>query len=253
MIDELQLSQPQPGVAMITLNRAKARNALTTTMQRALDSLLATLAKDDGVRAVVVAGAGDQAFSAGYDIKELGTFDEAQMLANYSEREAMIRHVADFPKPLIGAINGLAHGAGAIISSLFDIRVGSAKSEFRFTAVAYGGVNNTWQLPRVVGLAKALEFTMTGRVIRAEEALRAGLLNELVPEDQVREKAIEIAASIAVHPPAGVRQHKALIRASLGRSIEEAYEAENAVMRGSLRPSRPADLFQSFLADHPDR
>lgn len=253
MIDELQLSRPRPGVAMITLNRAKARNAMTTAMQRALDSLLATLAIDDDVRAIVITGAGDQAFSAGYDIKELGAFGEDQMLANYAEREALIRHLADFPKPLIGAINGVAHGAGAIISSLFDIRVGCARSEFRFTAVAYGGVNNTWQLPRIVGVAKALEFTMTARAIAADEALRAGLLNELVPDEQLRDKAVEIAASIAQHPPAAVRQHKALIRASLDRSIDEAYEAENAVMRSSLRPSRPADLFQSFLADHPDR
>lgn len=165
----------------------------------------------------------------------------------------MVWYLASYPKPLIGAINGSAHGAGAIIATVLDIRVGGSRSDFRFTAAAYGGANNTWQLPKIVGMAKALEFVMTSRRIGAQEAAQAGLLNHLVPDDQVLEKALDIASQIAANPSAAVCWHKALIHANIGRSYEDAYLAENAVMNSELRPSRPDQIFQSFLADHPRR
>ena len=220
-------------------------------MQHELDELLRELGTDVAVRAVVFTGAGEQAFSAGYDIKELGGFDVDAMLANYEERRTLVWNVASFPKPLIGAIKGSAHGAGAILATAFDIRVGSAQTDFRFTAAAYNGVNNTWQLPKVVGLAKALEFTMTARRIYGDEALAAGLLNHLVEPNQVLTKAVEIAAQIAAHPPAGVQWHKALMHANIDRSLADAYAAENEVMSTVMRPERPDQIFSGFLGKKP--
>lgn len=245
---ELQLQRPAEGLALLTINRPKARNALTTTLQFELDAALKHLMQDDEVRAVVVTGAGDRAFSAGYDLKEMHGFDQDWMLLNYLDRQGLMAAVASYPKPLIGALNGLSHGGGAILATLFDIRVGCSRSEFRFTAAAYNGVNNTWQLPRIVGQAKALEFTMTARPVAAEEALAAGLLNHLVGDDEVLDKALEIAAMIAANPEGGIRWHKALIRANAGRSIDEALQAENGVMSGELRPGKPSAVFREFLA-----
>lgn len=245
--DLLKLDAPSDAVRVITLNRPEARNAITTAMQRGLDEILRELGADAHVRAVVLTGAGDQAFSAGYDIKELAGFDVDAMLANYDERRPLIWNVASFPKPLIGAIRGAAHGAGAIIATALDIRVGGTSTDFRFTAAAYNGVNNTWQLPRVVGLARALEYTMTARRVSGPEALAAGLLNRLVADDAVLETAIEIATQIAAHPPAGVQWHKALLRSNVDRGLEDAYAAENEVMNTVMRPGRPAEIFDGFL------
>ncbi|HKY91950.1 MAG TPA: enoyl-CoA hydratase/isomerase family protein, partial [Nevskiaceae bacterium] len=205
------ITRPADGVALVTLDRPAVRNAITTAMQRVLDAALRDLQRDDGVRAIVVTGAGEQAFSAGYDVKELATFDEDAMLVNYLERQALIGAIATYPKPLVGAINGAAHGGGAILATLLDIRVGGSRTDFRFTAAAYGGVNNTWQLPSLVGLAKALEFTMTAKRIDAAEALQCGLLNHAVADDRVLPLSLELAAQIAAHPAPAVQWHKALM------------------------------------------
>jgi enoyl-CoA hydratase/carnithine racemase len=243
----LALDRPADGVHVITLNRPAARNAINTAMQQELDDLLRTLEHDTEARAIVLAGTGDKAFSAGYDIKEMEGYGADAMLANYAQRQQWVGYVAQYGKPLIGAINGAAHGAGAILATALDIRVGCSRSEFRFTAALYNGVNNTWQLPPIVGFAKAKEFVMTGRRVGAEEALQTGLLNHLVADDAVVATAVEIAAQIAANPPAGVFWHKALIHAGLGRSYEDAYNAENAIMATELRPGRPAQLFERFL------
>lgn len=246
-MSEVLVESRGSGVRLVTLHRPQARNALLTSMQHQLDQHLAQLRDDDAVRAVVITGAGDKAFCAGYDIRELEALDEAGTLANYALRRPLIWNVAAFPKPLIGAINGSAHGAGAIIAVACDMRVGSPLTQFRFTAAAYGGVNNTWHLPRVVGLSRALEYTMTARRVGGTEAFQAGLLNHLVPPEQVLETALDIATQIAAHPPRGVQWHKRLIHDNHDRSVEQAYAAENEWMLSTYRPGRPEDLFRDVL------
>ncbi|MDB5970153.1 MAG: crotonase [Hydrocarboniphaga sp.] len=243
----LLIQRPADGVALVLINRPAARNALDIATQQQLDEALRGLAADENVRAIVITGAGDQSFSAGYDLKEMQHFDtEALMLAQL-RREPWIWAIAQYPKPLIGAINGHAHGAGAIIAAALDIRVGCSRSDFRFTAINYGGANNTWQLPKVVGLAKAKEFIMTGRNIGPTEALQAGLLNHVVADDQLLAKAVEIAALIAAHSSEALYHVKALMHDNFGRGYEEAYRAENAVMMNELKPAPPAQSFEKFL------
>jgi len=246
----LLIDQPAEGVALITLNRPRSRNALTLDMQAELNEALRQMERDEAVRAIVITGA-DKSFCAGYDLHEMKDMSADALVLAQLRREPWIWYTATHPKPLIGAINGAAHGVGAIIATALDIRVGCAATEFRYTAVAYGGANNTWQLPPVVGLAKAKEFLLTGRRVGAEEAIQAGLLNHLVSPEELVAKAVEIAALIAANPPEGVRWHKALIHAHLGHGYEEAYRAENAVMMNELRPRPPAEIFSGFLAKHP--
>lgn len=246
-MSEIRIETAGDGIRLITLDRPQARNALHTEMQRELDAALQGLAKDDEVRAVVITGAGEQAFCAGYDIRELAGFDEAGTLANYEARRPLVWNFAAFPKPFIGAIRGSAHGAGAILATTLDMRIGSRETDFRFTAAAYGGVNNTWQLPRIIGLPRALEYTMTARRIYGDEALSAGLLNHLVEPGAELAKALDLARQIAAHPPQGVQWHKVLMRQSLDRSVSEAYEAENTLMTSQYRPGRPDALFRNTL------
>ena len=246
MSEALLLETPAEGVTLVTLNRPQSRNALDLATQLELDDLLNQLANDETVRAIVITGAGDKAFSAGYDLREMKNFDANKLALVQLEREPCIWNIASYPKPLIGAINGFAHGAGAIIATALDIRVGCSRTDFKFTAINYGGANNTWHLPRVVGLAKAKEFIMTGRSIGADEALAAGLLNHVVADDEVVSKAIEIAALIATHDAGALYHVKALMHANFERGYEEAYRAENAVMMNELRPRPPSEIFQDF-------
>ena len=246
MSDSLLLETPVEGVALVTINRPQSRNALDLATQLELDDLLNQIAADDAVRAVVITGAGDKAFSAGYDLREMKNFDANKLALVQLEREPCIWNIASYPKPLIGAINGFAHGAGAIIATALDIRVGGRNTDFKFTAINYGGANNTWHLPHVVGLAKAKEFIMTGRSIGADEALASGLLNHVVADDAVLSKAIEIAALIATHDAGALYHVKALLHANIDRGFEEGYRAENAVMMNELRPRPPSEIFQDF-------
>ncbi|NGY04311.1 enoyl-CoA hydratase/isomerase family protein [Solimonas terrae] len=247
-IDEtLLISAPAAGVRLITFNRPAARNALTLQMQEALDTALTAFEDDRDVRALVLAGAGDRAFSAGYDIHEMQHFDEATLDAAQQRREVWLWHLASYAKPIVAAVNGAAHGAGAIIATAADIRIGCGASDFRYTAGAYGYANNTWQLAPIVGLAKAKEYLLTAARIDAGEALQSGLLNQLVDAASVRERAIDTAAMIAANPPDGVQATKRLLHAAIGDSYEAAYRRENALMHGALRPGKPADMFKGFL------
>lgn len=245
--ESLKLDRLDGGVCVLTLNRPDARNAIDSRMQAALDAALRELEADAAVRAIVLTGAGDKAFSAGYDIKEFEALDEDGLLRDYLQRQDWVWNLASYSKPLIGAINGIAYGAGAIIATALDLRIGGTRTVFRYTAASYGGVNNTWHLPRVVGLAKAKEFLMTARRVEADEALQAGLLNRVVADDAVLDAAVELAAQIATHPPAGVYWHKTLLHEQFGTSCRQAFERENQVMSNQLRPGRPADVFGTFL------
>lgn len=246
----LLLSSPAEGVSVVSFNRPEARNAINQAMQHEIAAVMSQLAADDSVRVVIITGEGDKAFSGGYDVREMGDWDDEQMLNANLRREPWIWQFANYPKPLIAAINGVAHGAGAIIAAAVDIRIGCSRTDIRFTATSYGGANNTWQLPLIVGWAKAKEFTLTARRIGADEAFQAGLLNHLVADDELLNKAIEIASEIAVHPPQAVRWTKQLIHEHVGRGYGDAYRAENMVMTTVLKPTRPEHIFKKFLSAH---
>lgn len=249
MPDEPQLliSTPASGVRLICLNRPAQRNALTLAMQERLDEHLAAFAGDDTVGAIVLSGAGDKAFSAGYDIYEMQHFDEAALDAAQQRREHWLWRLATYAKPIVAAVNGAAHGVGAIIATAVDIRIGCPATNFRYTAGAYGYANNTWQLAPVVGLAKAKEYLLTAAPVSADEALRSGLLNQLVDAASLQRTAVDMAATIAANPSAGMQATKRLLHEAIGDSYEAAYRRENALMHGALKPGKPADMFKDFL------
>jgi enoyl-CoA hydratase/carnithine racemase len=156
-------------------------------------------------------------------------------------------HLADFPKPIIGAINGLAYGAGAQLTSMLDIRIGCEHAEFRFLAARYGRANSTWSLPLVVGMPKAKELLYTGRIVKAEEAGRIGLLNQLVPCAQLRDSALETARLISENDPRMVRGIKRLLHDDVGMPWRERYDNEQNARKSWLKSNHPRDGFKEFL------
>jgi len=246
-------SEKLEGVAMITLNRPEKLNALSFLLMQEVDDALTRYEADDDVRAVILTGAGDRAFSAGADIHEMAGLS-AEELATRTERRGEISwHIANYAKPLIGAINGLAYGGAALLSSSLDIRIGCEKTQFRFLAASYGRVNSSWSLPMLVGWPKAKELLFTGRVVTAEEAERIGLLNQIVPTWKVVEAAIEMGQAIAKNDPRMVQGLKRLLHEGAGMSLQERYEFEEDARHSWLLAGHPRDSFKDFLARKPVR
>src|SRR5579872_752343 len=162
---EFILAERRDGVALITLNRPDKLNALSFPLMSELDDALTEYEGDDSIGAVILTGAGDRAFSAGADIHEMAGLSSEELAKRAATRGEISWHIASYTKPIIGAINGLAYGGAALLSSSLDLRIGCEKTQFRFLAATYGRVNSTWSLPALVGTPKAKELLYTGRAI----------------------------------------------------------------------------------------
>jgi enoyl-CoA hydratase/carnithine racemase len=218
----------QGGVALFTLNRPASLNAINSAMAAQLGACLDRASHDGACRAIVLTGAGERAFSAGYDIDEMKRLNGVELLAQFAARDPLLWKIANHRLPIIVAMNGISFGAGALIAAAADIRVGSNRTRFKVTATKYNGANATWILPHIVGIGLAKEILFTSREIEGEEALKIGLLNQLVAHESVLEKAMETAALIAALPPDGVPRVKQLINSTIGRSFQDQFQAEHA-------------------------
>jgi len=251
MAYEFILSERMHDVALITLNRPEKLNALSFGLVRELDEALTEYEEDDAVKAVILTGAGERAFSAGADIHEMAGLSSEELAQRQAFRSEATWHVATFAKPLIGAINGLAYGGAALLSSSLDLRIGCEKTQFRFLAASYGRVNSTWSLPLLVGLPKAKELLYTGRVVAAEEAERIGLLNQIVPAARLVETAVEIGQMIAKNDARMVQGIKRLLHEQIGMGWRDCYATEEDARATWLLAGHPREGFKEFLGRKP--
>jgi enoyl-CoA hydratase/carnithine racemase len=225
-------------VAILTLNRPDIRNAYTDLpiIEEILDAIQ-RVQNDPSVSVMILTGAGS-AFSAGGNVKDMynkqGMFggDPAEVRQGYRhgiQRIPLAMEKLDVPT--IAAVNGPAIGAGCDLTCMCDIRIASEKARFGETFVSVGiipGDGGAYFLPRVVGFAKALEMAFTCRVIDAGEALRIGLVSEVVPAEQLLERALEVADEIARQPARILRLAKRLFYASQGMNLESVLEMSAA-------------------------
>jgi len=244
------LTEIEDGVATITLNRPDKLNAMNRKLSRELHHAVKQMEADDAVGCIVITGAGDRAFTAGGDIQEQLSNDE-----KYSQEELdsmrSARNSYDISacaKPIIGMMNGLAYGGGAVLASSLDMRVGCEATKFRFLAAAYGRINSTWTLPNQVGWPIAKELLFTARTVGAEEAYRIGLLNHLVPRAQLREKTMEIAKAIVANHRGAVVGVKALMLKQMAMNLEDQFSAERDYTTHVLRGAKAKDAFPDFIA-----
>jgi enoyl-CoA hydratase/carnithine racemase len=234
-------------IAIITMNRPEKLNALSYELACELDEELTKLEKDDDVRAVILTGAGPRAFSAGGDIMQMVKSTPEEMAARTEVRREANWHLATFTKPIIGAINGLAYGAGAQLTTMLDIRIGCEHAEIQFLAAKYGRANSTWSLPLVVGMPKAKELLYTGRPVKAEEAERIGLLNQVVPCSELRDASIAMAKQISENDPRMVQGIKRLLNDDVGLGWRERFDAEQNARKTKLKANSPREGFKAFL------
>ena len=248
MAYEFILTDILDGIAVITLNRPDKLNALSYPLVRELDDALTQYEADADIKAVILTGAGDRAFSAGADIHEMAGLSSEELATRQDVRGRASWHVATFGKPLIGAINGLAYGGAALLSSTLDLRIGCEHTAFRFLAASYGRVNSTWSLPLLVGLPKAKKLLYTGRVVTAEDAERIGLLNQVVPAARLLDTCIEIAQMIAKNDARMVQGIKRLLHEQMGMGWRERYDNEEEARATWLAAGHPREGFKDFLS-----
>ena len=223
------LYEAADGIATITLNRPEVHNAMNEPMRQELTRCFGDLATSDAARVVVVAGAGERAFSAGADIRE---FVEPQVPVRFREsrkrvdfRQAMDR----CPQPIIAAIRGYALGGGLELALACDIRIASEDAQLGLTEVNLAiipGGGGTQRLPRLVGRGRALEMILTGARIDAREALRIGLVERVVPPADVLAAARELARTLAEKAPVALRYAKEAVVKGLELSLADGHRLE---------------------------
>lgn len=222
-------------VVIITINRPRVHNCLNSDTAKELQKAWKTFRDDEDAFVAIITGAGEQAFSAGWDLSDaaalttMGTFDQYRVGVYNSEGPCGYTRRVDIFKPIIAAVNGFCFAAGLETALLADIRIAAERAEFgalerRWNIV--GGDGLTVRLPLVVGFARAMELIITGRRIDAEEAHHIGLVNEVVPNDKVLERAKELAQSICDLPQGAIRSDKESVLRGIGRTLEERLRIE---------------------------
>lgn len=192
------------GVAIVTIDRQDALNALDPPTLTELRDRLAELADDGQARVVVLTGAGERAFVAGADIKAMSAMDIEQAQAWGALGHETATLLETMPKPTIAAVNGFALGGGCELALACDVRYASTAAKLGQPEVSIGiipGWGGTQRLPRVVGIGRAKELIMSGRMVDADEALRIGLVNAVFEPGELLEKALELARELAAKSP----------------------------------------------------
>lgn len=212
-------------ISVVTLNRPAARNALNLHLMRALAGTLADLATDESLRCLVVTGAGGKAFCAGADLKERQWLSVSERSAHTAAIDDICLAIERFPTPVVAAIRGHALAGGAEIAVACDLRVMGRGGSIGFPEVRVGvfpGAGGVIRLPRIIGAGRARDLLMTGRPVAAEEALAMGLVDRVVPDDQVMEDALRLAEEICARAPLAVRALKTALVTSAGLPTDDA-------------------------------
>ena len=228
--DTLQLQTPAEGVLQVTLNRPDVGNAINTRMGQELLDLWLRLTDDaQGLRAVVLTGAGDKIFCAGGDLKERNGMTRAQWTHQHEIFERQYWALMDLPLPVIGAINGHAYGGGLETALCCDFLYASNQARFALPEVMLGimpGMGGTQNLPRALGERRAKELMLTGRPFSAQQALEWGLVNQIVAPEQLLSEVLQTAQTMARNAPLSVRQIKKSVRYGGQMELRTAYRFE---------------------------
>jgi enoyl-CoA hydratase/carnithine racemase len=231
-VDPIVVTRRDRAHAVVTINRTEARNALSVTVQDGLTRALDELAYDDAVRAVVLTGAGDRAFVAGADVKQLREYTARDGLRG--RLQGLFDRIASFEKPTIAAVNGLALGGGCELALACDLRVAAQTARFGFPETGLSiipGAGGTQRLPRLIGAGRALELILTGRIVAAEEALAMGLVSHVVPAEDLLTTAAALAETVAAKGPLATQLARLVVRsgveagATAGMTIERMAQA----------------------------
>jgi enoyl-CoA hydratase/carnithine racemase len=251
-LETLSLDALDDGIALLTINRPDRLNTMTVRMFT--DLTLATRAlRDSGARALILTGAGDRAFCAGFDLGEIEVIARmgVREFLRFEERATgSLAALRELPFPVIAAVRGPASGGGLSLALSADIRLASPTVKFSAAFVrvglSAGELGTSWTLSRLIGYGRAAEIIYTARNVGAAEAARIGLVNHVVPDADLMDEAVALARQMMVNSPAGVRMSKRALQRNLEvASYRAALELEN---RGQALLTRGEDMPEALAA-----
>ncbi len=240
-------------VATFTINRPDKLNALNDATRQELMDAFEAIRDNGAVRVVVVTGAGDKSFVAGADIKEFDGRSPVDQFRNMGD-PTIYQVIDTFPKPTIAAINGFCLGGGCELAMACDIRIASDKAKLGQPEINLGilpGAGGTQRLPRLVGMGTAFKLLYTGDIIRADEAYRIGLVDELVPAADLMKRVAELANSIAQKSPVALELIKEAVRASVRTPLDEGLRHERTLFGLIFSSEDKKEGVDAFLNKRP--
>ncbi len=246
-------------VLLVTIDRQQAMNALDAEANREMSLIWDDFERDDDLRVAIITGAGERAFCAGADLKSLIPAQREAVRDGKSDPWGFGGDLArgrKMSKPIIAAVNGHCLAGGLEIALACDIRIGSPNATFGLAEVKWAiipGAGGTQRLPRAVPLGHAVEMILTGDPVDADEALRIGLINRIVPQDQLLDSAMELAERIASRGPLAVRAARRAIFEGLGRDFEAGMALEELLFNEAIRTEDAQEGPRAFAEKRPPK
>ncbi|MHB2016294.1 MAG: enoyl-CoA hydratase/isomerase family protein [Candidatus Xenobia bacterium] len=240
--------------ATIVIDRPEVRNALNKTALDELYRAIEELDADDSIRGIILTGAGDKAFVSGADINELKPLNSMLGLEKAHHGQGLLRRIENLGKPIIAAVNGVALGGGLELAMACDIRLASPNAKVGLPEVKLGiipGFGGTQRLPRLVGKGLALELICTGDIIDAQEALRIGLVNKVVPAEELLKTAQAMVGRIAGNGPLAVRGARRAVLDGLNTDMERGSELEALQFAALCGTEDKLEGLSAFLEKRP--
>ncbi len=251
--DSLVTTENLEGTCILTMNRPKQYNALSAAMLEDLHGVIDRLADDHSVRVLVIAASG-KAFCAGHDLKEMkAANDEAFVRQLFQRCSDMMLKIARLPVPVIAEVQGMATAAGCQLVAQCDLAVAAEHATFAVSGVNLGLFCATPAVPlsRAISRKRAAEMLMTGEFIDAAKALDWGLVNRVVPAEQLREETLKLAATLAAKPRATLAMGKALLYRQMENGLEAAYRDAAAVISCNFMHPDAQEGVAAFLEKRP--
>ena len=244
------LLEKKGNIAVATINRPKALNALNSAVVADLDEMIGQIMADEEIRALVITGSGEKAFVAGADIGEMSTLTKAEGEAFGKLGNDVFRRLEKLPIPTIAAVNGFALGGGCELSMSCDIRICADTAVFGQPETGLGitpGFGGTQRLARLVGPGMAKQLIYTAKNIKADEALRIGLVNAVYPAEELMPAAEKMASTIAKNAPIAVRACKKAINEGLEAKMDDAIVIEEKLFGSCFETADQKEGMSAFL------
>jgi enoyl-CoA hydratase len=251
---ETLLCEVKDQVAIVTLNRPEVLHALNAKVFNELEQVFMTLTSDPNVRVILLTGAGEKAFAAGADINEIARLDVATGEAKARRGQEVLRTIETCGKPVIACINGFALGGGCELAMACTFRLASETARMGQPEVKLGlipGYGGTQRLPRLVGAPMALKLLLTGEMIGAAEALRIGLVDEVVPANRLIERGQELARTMVGMAPLAIAACMEAVRWGSGLRLEAATDVEAEIFGRLCGTADKAEGTKAFLEKRP--
>ena len=236
------------GITLMKISAPKSLNALNSTILKEIDDFIGSL--DATTRVLIITGDGEKSFVAGADISEMAHLDEPQGFEFGRLGAQVFRRIETLPIPVIAAVNGFALGGGCELAMSCDIRIASNKAKFGQPEVGLGiipGFSGTYRLPKLIGQGYAKEMIYTGKVIRADEALRIGLVNAVYEPEELMDKAMEMAQMMLKNAPVAISLAKQSINEGYDLDADGAIGLENKLFGKCFATSDQKEGMDAFL------